>query len=126
MAATLLKQLNHSLHKNRTMVSQNHAPCLAVSLDGRPRTFLCPLRGVEAHEDGRLQLRFASWGLPSSLGAAAGCGARCEVSLYLPKTREQYRLRGQLSASAPGPSAAWQRCDAAGGGFAWRQQELNP
>ncbi len=105
MATAVLKQLSHSLNKNRTAVSQNHFPCLTVSLDGRPRTFLCPLRGVEAQGDGRVHLTFAAWGFPYSPAAASG--TPCEACLYLPKTREQYRLQGQLAASAPGPSAAY-------------------
>lgn len=101
--AAIVKQLQHSMQKNRTLVSQNHFPCLTfVAPDGKPSTLTCPLRKIEAHGDGRIALHFGSWNQVLPTGSVA-----CEACVYMPKTREQYRLRGELTQSGHGPSEHW-------------------
>ena len=120
--AAIAKQLQHSLSRNRTLASQNHVPCLTVCTpDGRPATMLCPLHSVSATEDGRLRLHFAAWDPPQPFAGAQFFP--CEACVYMPKTREQYRLSGALSSSPADASQLWEH-PLRDGGAAVRQFAL--
>ena len=117
--------LRAALHRNRSLSHARYLQLATVRSDGRPANRTVVFRGFCQHSD---RLQFVTDGRSEKVAHIQG-NAWAEACWYFPKTREQFRLSGQLilvSADCDNTQlqqarrTAWEQLsDRAREGFAW-------
>ena len=110
-----------ALHRNRSLPNARYVQLATVDADGRPRNRTVVFRGWLEPES---QLRFVvDIRSPKALSLLADSSDWAEACWYFPKTREQFRLSGQLvlvtaecpiSRHSKARQEAWQQMSDAG------------
>ncbi|TVQ46768.1 MAG: pyridoxamine 5'-phosphate oxidase [Gloeocapsa sp. DLM2.Bin57] len=121
--------LTHALYRNRSLPSARYLQLATLGLDGLPRNRTVVFRGFR-EETNQLQMVTDSRSEKYQQILQQPWG---EICWYFPKTREQFRLRGQLlivsvdntdSNLSTARSLAWQQLsDAARIQFAWPEPQ---
>jgi pyridoxamine 5'-phosphate oxidase len=93
MMAPWREPLARALHRNRSLVYSRYIQLATVRGDGRPANRTVVFRGFRQGTD---DLQLVSDGRSQKLVQLAGCAA-AEACWYFPKTREQFRLAGQIA-----------------------------